>query len=276
MVTTLASLLSLDAPTVKEQILPYMTTLRSASEVESYLDTLLPPGPPSQAFIRNYLSLRFPPPPPPPGSPAATPPAVSRSTTPQLPPPVPEPTRKPSPAPSTSTSRARKGEDPAQAVVDLSEAASVEMLQVDRALRSLTSKSKSSAVKGCFCQARLHPLSSYIPLCPSCALVLCTLNAPISPCPSCLHAPLLPSSSITSHIASLQSQRSAIIERETRRVEREREEEERERRAIRFPGLGDPSARLPGQGAGGRRGYADLVGGGAGGIEERIERGYRE
>lgn len=59
-------------------------------------------------------------------------------------------------------------------------------------------------------------------------------------------------------------------------MEREREEEERERKAIRFPGLGDPAARAPGQGAGGRRGYADLVGGGAGGIEERIERGYRE
>lgn len=59
-------------------------------------------------------------------------------------------------------------------------------------------------------------------------------------------------------------------------MEREREEEERERKAIRFPGLGDPGARQPGQGAGGRRGYADLVGGGAGGIEEKIERGYRE
>lgn len=236
MVSTLASLLGLDEPTVKEQILPYMTTMRSPQQVQQYLETLLPPGTASANFTRNYLNLRFPPPPPPPqpklatdawgnpvrvpkvvasGSsssngraqvseqerkaierefgnlgkvyvknredeggwggggggkksrsasgknspipPAFTPPAaVSSPNTPHLPPPVPEPSRKLVP----TTSKARKGEDPAAAVVDLSEAASIEMLEVDRALRSFV-KGKTAA-KGCFCQGELSAFASFV------------------------------------------------------------------------------------------------------------------
>ncbi|WVO12802.1 hypothetical protein L204_100410 [Cryptococcus depauperatus] len=37
----------------------------------------------------------------------------------------------------------------------------------------------------CFCQARIHGLNQYTPLCNHCALVLCQLHAPHLPCPSC-------------------------------------------------------------------------------------------
>lgn len=38
---------------------------------------------------------------------------------------------------------------------------------------------------GCFCLAREHGLSTYVPLCCSCGLVLCELNLPHYACPHC-------------------------------------------------------------------------------------------
>ncbi|KAF9236752.1 hypothetical protein BU15DRAFT_89038 [Melanogaster broomeanus] len=38
---------------------------------------------------------------------------------------------------------------------------------------------------GCFCQARQHDLSSYVPLCQQCGLILCMLNLPYYACPHC-------------------------------------------------------------------------------------------
>ncbi|CCM01666.1 uncharacterized protein FIBRA_03729 [Fibroporia radiculosa] len=43
---------------------------------------------------------------------------------------------------------------------------------------------------GCFCQARVHTLSSYTPLCHNCGLVLCKLQLPHHACPHCA-SPLL-------------------------------------------------------------------------------------
>ncbi|KAI1785153.1 hypothetical protein LXA43DRAFT_1118165 [Ganoderma leucocontextum] len=45
---------------------------------------------------------------------------------------------------------------------------------------------------GCFCQARMHPLSSYTPICRGCGLILCELNLPQFACPHCGDALLLP------------------------------------------------------------------------------------
>ncbi|KAF8127043.1 hypothetical protein EV363DRAFT_1401475 [Boletus edulis] len=43
---------------------------------------------------------------------------------------------------------------------------------------------------GCFCQARKHALSNYVPICRRCGLILCTLNPPHYACPHCT-SPLL-------------------------------------------------------------------------------------
>ncbi|CAD6959498.1 unnamed protein product [Tilletia controversa] len=86
----------------------------------------------------------------------------------------------------------------------------------------------------CFCQGRVHPLHPQQPLCPTCALPLCTslLPSPLHPlsrCPSCARSPILPPTSpLRTHlIASLQSQRLALEIEERQRIERVR----RERRA---------------------------------------------
>ncbi|KAI0741751.1 hypothetical protein C8Q80DRAFT_1221675 [Daedaleopsis nitida] len=46
---------------------------------------------------------------------------------------------------------------------------------------------------GCFCQARMHSLSTYTPVCRSCGLILCDLNLPNYACPHCGDALLTPS-----------------------------------------------------------------------------------
>ncbi|KAI0817006.1 hypothetical protein BC628DRAFT_1333886 [Trametes gibbosa] len=45
---------------------------------------------------------------------------------------------------------------------------------------------------GCFCQARMHGLSAYTPICRGCGLVLCELNLPNYACPHCGEAILAP------------------------------------------------------------------------------------
>ncbi|KAH9847591.1 hypothetical protein C2E23DRAFT_871700 [Lenzites betulinus] len=45
---------------------------------------------------------------------------------------------------------------------------------------------------GCFCQARMHGLSSYTPICRACGLILCELNLPNYACPHCGDALLAP------------------------------------------------------------------------------------
>jgi len=39
---------------------------------------------------------------------------------------------------------------------------------------------------GCFCLARVHPLSPYTPICPSCGLIICSVNLPQYCCPNCV------------------------------------------------------------------------------------------
>ncbi|KAK4704111.1 hypothetical protein P7C70_g2110, partial [Phenoliferia sp. Uapishka_3] len=155
-------------------------------------------------------------------------------------------------------------------IVDMSEGATRELLLVDRTIRDLTKT--SSTPRSCFCQARLHPISSHTPSCPTCGLVLCTLNSPIAPCPSCQFHPLLPPSTISSLLSTLSLQRSTIMSLESSRVIAARELEERERAAIRFPGLGGEGRA---NGIVQNRGYAGVAGAGPG-LEERIERGMEE
>lgn len=88
--------------------------------------------------------------------------------------------------------------------------------------------------------------------------MLCTLNSPIAPCPSCAFAPLLPPARLSTLLQTLSLHRSTIISHEATRIQLAREADERERAAIRFPTLG-----VDQRGMGGApRGYANIAGAG--------------
>ncbi|SGZ26069.1 BQ5605_C024g09828 [Microbotryum silenes-dioicae] len=341
-------------PTVAQQILPYMTSIKTAQQVSNYLETLLPPGQASRALIEAYLAQRFPAPaasrPQPPRSsstaakadpwgtakptPAAAPTrapnmaamqsqfastgkvyvknrddldqgrrggggtasssransssrAPSGTTTP-VPPPM-------APSSSSSSSVATRSSKPpfhhhindmsslpTPQSISLSETGRSQLATLDTSLKLLrlrpsSSSSSSPSKRACFCSARYHPLSPYSPICPSCGLVLCSLNPPSFSCPSCQHPHLISAPLLESHINTLETQRSEMLERERRRTEAEKEQEALERAAIRFPELGGGDRAHVAQGAGsGRMGYAGLVGGGKVDIQARIDRGYAQ
>ncbi|KAJ7473331.1 hypothetical protein FB451DRAFT_1133854 [Mycena latifolia] len=94
---------------------------------------------------------------------------------------------------------------------------------------------------GCFCQARMHQLSSYAPLCRTCGLVLCTLNGPAHACPHCDSA-LLTATQRVALISRLEQELTEILAQEA--AERERKAEEARRAVGAFPTLGKPSAPL--------------------------------
>ncbi|KAL7411295.1 hypothetical protein BDY24DRAFT_417100 [Mrakia frigida] len=83
---------------------------------------------------------------------------------------------------------------------------------------------------GCFCQARIHPLSTYTPLCPSCSLPLCVLQLPHLPCPSCFSSLLTPVSR-SRLLATLTEELDSLLASEQR--ERDRLEEIRRENAWR-------------------------------------------
>nr|XP_018263938.1 uncharacterized protein I303_03814 [Kwoniella dejecticola CBS 10117]OBR86096.1 hypothetical protein I303_03814 [Kwoniella dejecticola CBS 10117] len=94
-----------------------------------------------------------------------------------------------------------------------------------RILREGEGKIKSpEQVIECFCQARVHPLSTYTPICQSCGLVLCTLQLPYLPCPSCRN-PLSSPAQLARLILRLENEVELQLESE----ERERQKVERER-----------------------------------------------
>ncbi|KAE8213015.1 hypothetical protein CF327_g3408 [Tilletia walkeri] len=83
----------------------------------------------------------------------------------------------------------------------------------------------------CFCQGRVHPLHPHQPLCPTCALPICTSLHPsplhpLSRCPSCARSPILPphSPTRTTLISTLQSRRLVLELEERERIERVRRE----------------------------------------------------
>ncbi|GAA5894768.1 hypothetical protein JCM8208_006066 [Rhodotorula glutinis] len=308
---SLAQLTGLDSDTAKEQLLPHLDSLQSQSEVRNYLDSLLAPGPAAQSFIASYLSYRFPSAAaasttpssavaasgtsswastpassraPSPfgaarnvGSAAARPPSVSRG-------PVAGGVQvrvAPAPAPRALSSGAQggkgkgKGKEEPEPELELSEEAVKELFEIGRELKAFDARAAEKAKRSCFCQARQHPLSPYIPLCPSCALVLCTLNSPALRCPSCSHFPLLSSATTASHIAALQSRREDLVAREKRRAAAAREQDARERAAIRFPTLGMDLDGIRRASEQAQRSYAGHAGGGSG-LAERIERTFEE
>ncbi|KAF8578179.1 hypothetical protein K439DRAFT_1395814 [Ramaria rubella] len=95
---------------------------------------------------------------------------------------------------------------------------------------------------GCFCQAREHLLSKYVPICMQCGLVLCLLNAPFYVCPHCA-SPLTNASSRDALFERLSQELSEVVTKEAE--QREHERLELQKAAGAFPTLGASSENLP-------------------------------
>ncbi|ODN84713.1 hypothetical protein L202_00604 [Cryptococcus amylolentus CBS 6039] len=79
----------------------------------------------------------------------------------------------------------------------------------------------------CFCQARIHPLSKYTPICPNCALIVCSLHAPQLPCPSCAK-PLYSSAQLTRLLLTVEND----LDEQLLKEKGEEEERERKRQEV--------------------------------------------
>ncbi|KAI0644269.1 hypothetical protein C8Q79DRAFT_914225 [Trametes meyenii] len=102
---------------------------------------------------------------------------------------------------------------------------------------------------GCFCQARMHPLSAYTPICRACGLILCELNLPHYACPHCA-GPLLTQAARDTLLEALDSK----IAETTAKEEEERQRVLQEARNAEgaFPTLSAAGSRsgTPGPGPG--------------------------
>ncbi|KAF9554934.1 hypothetical protein CPC08DRAFT_712457 [Agrocybe pediades] len=110
-----------------------------------------------------------------------------------------------------------------------------------RKLEKLLSEIKSASGAesdpqgGCFCLARRHDLSPYIPMCQSCGFILCDVNHPRYSCPSC-QTNLLSSSRVKQTIMSqIESELGATLAMELE--EKEKALEEAQKAAGAFPQL---------------------------------------
>ncbi|OWZ65597.1 hypothetical protein AYX15_02943 [Cryptococcus neoformans] len=107
---------------------------------------------------------------------------------------------------------------------------SKEVKKIEAIIASLRSIQESGPKPGegynCFCQARMHPLSPYTPICQTCALIICALHAPHLPCPSCAQ-PLYNPAQLSRLILKVETDLEDQIEKERmEELERQRERQE--------------------------------------------------
>lgn len=112
--------------------------------------------------------------------------------------------------------------------------------------------------EGCFCQARIHALSEYTPICSSCGLVLCALQLPHLPCPHC-SSPLLTPPARAALLAQLEELRAYALQEEAEAREREAEDMRLAEGA--FPALSGGVGTAAGGAAGGGGGGGGFGGG---------------
>jgi len=103
----------------------------------------------------------------------------------------------------------------------------------------------------CFCQARVHAVSEYTPICTSCGLVLCAQQPPYRACPHC-GAPLLSPPARNALVAQLEELRAQTLAEEEEA--RERKEEALRVAEGAFPVLGGSGAAPSGGSATGGKG----------------------
>jgi hypothetical protein len=117
------------------------------------------------------------------------------------------------PATSTPAKDSNKGKEPR----------SKQVRELDALIESLQTGvlNKQAGTGGCFCLARTHGLSPHCPLCLHCGFIVCELQHPVSPCPSC-HSPLLSPNATSLLIAKLESEKANVLAKEAAQREAER------------------------------------------------------
>ncbi|KAI0666840.1 hypothetical protein C8Q78DRAFT_1072192 [Trametes maxima] len=102
---------------------------------------------------------------------------------------------------------------------------------------------------GCFCQARMHSLSAYTPVCRACGLILCELNLPHYACPHCA-GPLLNPAARETLLDALESKVTETLAKEEE--DRQRALQEAQNAEGAFPTLSAAGSRsgTPGPGPG--------------------------
>ena len=172
---------------------------------------------------------------------------------------MPPPTKPSTPLQRQQAARQQQQAGPSTAAADdaipleISDEALGLIRTIDDAIAALEPKSKRR-LNPCHCQARKHPLSTFVPICTNCALALCTLNSPTHPCPSCGPSfqlddqaddagktDLISPARAAALLDQQRVRRTTLLTAERERIRREREEEARRRAAETFPTLGGPS-----------------------------------
>ncbi|KAK4049911.1 hypothetical protein OIO90_005300 [Microbotryomycetes sp. JL221] len=142
-------------------------------------------------------------------------------------------------AAATTLNNTNKGKSNQILLLDLTDEMSQQLFDIEHNLKLLEPGSKL-AKRSCFCQARQHSLSRFSPMCHSCALVLCSLNSPISPCPSCQTIPISNNSTTLVNLkTNLLNEKNGLIEKEMKRIEIEKEKIKLNKASIKFPDLQD-------------------------------------
>ncbi|KAK7683287.1 hypothetical protein QCA50_013549 [Cerrena zonata] len=100
---------------------------------------------------------------------------------------------------------------------------SVEVRKLEKLRKDLDKSGGQDPKGGCFCQARDHVLSEYIPICRSCGLILCSLNAPCYACPHCA-TPILTPEGRLALISRIDNEISDTLLREEQQRQRAAEE----------------------------------------------------
>ncbi|KAH9840321.1 uncharacterized protein C8Q71DRAFT_486314 [Rhodofomes roseus] len=132
-----------------------------------------------------------------------------------------------------------KGKQKAQEAAKSKEVRRLEQLR--DGLRHTTGRERDPK-GGCFCQARMHVLSPYTPVCRSCGLILCELQVPRYACPHCA-SPLLTPDVRTVLEARLETQIAETLAREEE--DRQHAIEQARAAAGAFPTLAVGASGLP-------------------------------
>ncbi|KAG6844534.1 hypothetical protein H0H87_006119 [Tephrocybe sp. NHM501043] len=138
---------------------------------------------------------------------------------------------KPSPTPPRNSKNAQSHQEPQSKALRTLNA-------IRTSLQDPSTSTASDPTGGCFCQARTHPLSPYVPICTSCAIPLCNLASPAHLCPSCKE-PLLSGPQRGDLIVRIDTDIADTTLKE--QLARERAEEARRAAAGAFPTLSTPS-----------------------------------
>ncbi|QRW02693.1 Zinc finger, C2HC5-type protein [Ceratobasidium sp. AG-Ba] len=113
--------------------------------------------------------------------------------------------RRPSPAPPQNQAKTSKPKTNAASSELLK---SREVKRLERLIDEVSTgvvDSRAASKPGCFCLAKTHALSAYVPLCKFCGIILCSLHNPALPCPSC-SSPLLPPATRNALLAQLEQE----------------------------------------------------------------------